>query len=171
MTLIAGTRIGSFEVTGLLGAGGMGEVYRARDLKLGREVAVKILPPALQSDPDRLARLAREARALAAINHPNIAAIYGVDEQDDTSALVLELVEGESLATRLRRGPIPIVEAIAIAKQIANALGAAHEHAAQTRLDHAQQQRTLETSLTDDRSKGEVRQHGGVLRQDDKETR
>ena len=127
MPLIAGTRIGSFEVTGLLGAGGMGEVYRARDLKLGRDVAVKILPPELRSDPDRLARLAREARALAAINHPNIAAIYGVDEQDDTSALVLELVEGESLATRLRRGPIPIGEASAIAKQIASALDAAHE--------------------------------------------
>ena len=87
----------------------------------------RILPPALRSDPDRLARLAREARALAAINHPNIAAIYGIDEQHDTSALVLELVEGESLAAHLRRGPIPIGQASAIAKQIASALDAAHE--------------------------------------------
>jgi serine/threonine protein kinase len=106
MPLAPGTRLGSFEVTSALGAGGMGEVYRARDLKLGRDVAIKILPAAFRSDPDRLARFEREARALAAINHPNIAAIYGIDDQAGTHALVLELVEGETLAACLRRTPM-----------------------------------------------------------------
>ena len=127
MSLTPGNRIGAFQVVGVLGAGGMGEVYRARDLKLGREVAIKILPAAFQSDPDRLARFEREARSLAAINHPNIAAIYGVEEQPGINALVLELVEGHTLEERLRSGPIPIREAVDIARQTAAALNAAHE--------------------------------------------
>jgi serine/threonine protein kinase len=127
VSLTAGTRIRAFQVVGVLGAGGMGEVYRARDLKLGREVAIKILPAAFQSDPDRLARFEREARSLAAINHPNIAAIYGVEEQPGINALVLELVEGHTLEERLRSGPIPIREAVDIARQTAAALNAAHE--------------------------------------------
>ncbi len=127
MALAIGTRIGSFEITGVLGAGGMGEVYRARDLKLGREVAIKILPDAFRSDPGRLARFEREARTLATINHPNIASIYGVEEAAGTTALVIELVEGQALADRLRRGPFSMDEAVAIATQLAHALDAAHE--------------------------------------------
>ncbi len=126
MSLPAGTRIGSFEVIGVLGAGGMGEVHRARDLKLGRDVALKLLPRALRSDPNRLARLVREARALAALNHPNIATIHGIEDLEGSHALVLELVDGEPLSHRLRRGPLPVGEALAIARQIAAALEAAH---------------------------------------------
>jgi serine/threonine-protein kinase len=105
----------------------MGEVYRARDVKLGRDVAIKILPPLLAADPDRLVRFDREARLLAALNHPHIAAIYGLEEHDGIPALVLELVDGETLADRVRRGPVPIPEALAIARQVADALEAAHE--------------------------------------------
>jgi Tol biopolymer transport system component len=125
--MTAGTRVGPYEVLNLLGAGGMGEVYRARDTKLGREVAIKILPQAWSADPDRVARFAREAHLLAAVNHPNIAAIYGLEESGPTVALVLELVAGETMSDRLRAGAVPIPEAIAIARQIADALDAAHE--------------------------------------------
>ena len=110
-----------------LGAGGMGEVYRARDSKLGRDVAIKILPPHFTADPERRARFAREARLLATLNHPHIGAIYGLEEADGVTALVLELVEGPTLADRLARGPLPIADALAIARQIAEALDAAHE--------------------------------------------
>jgi eukaryotic-like serine/threonine-protein kinase len=127
VTLAAGTRLGAYEILALIGAGGMGEVYRARDQKLGRDVAIKILPSAFRSDPDRLARFEREARSLAALNHPNIGAIYGIEEQLGQSALILELVEGDTLADRLRRGPLPIADALGIARQIAEALEAAHE--------------------------------------------
>jgi len=105
----------------------MGEVYRAHDGKLGRVVAIKILPPALTADPDRVARFEREARVLASLNHPNIAAIYGLEQSDGVTALVLELVDGETLADRIRRGPVPLRDALAIARQIAGALDAAHE--------------------------------------------
>ena len=126
MALAAGTRIGPFEVTGLLGAGGMGEVYRARDTELGREVALKVLPPAFAADPERVARFQREARTLAALNHPHIAQIFGLEETDATLALAMEFVAGEDLATRLTRGPVPLEEALAIARQVAEALDAAH---------------------------------------------
>ena len=121
------TRIGSYTIVAPLGAGGMGEVYRARDSKLGRDVAIKILPPHFTADPERRARFAREARLLATLNHPHIGAIYGLEEADGVTALVLELVEGPTLADRLERGPLPIAEALAIAHQIAEALEAAHE--------------------------------------------
>src|SRR5262245_2754459 len=127
MSLAAGTRIGTYQILSLLGAGGMGEVYRARDPRLGRDVALKVLPAAVGADPHRLARFERESQLLAALNHPNIAAIYGVEESSGTTALVLELVEGEPLDARLRRGPVPLVEAIAMARQILDALDAAHE--------------------------------------------
>jgi len=122
-----GTRLGPYEIVAPLGAGGMGEVYRARDPKLNREVAVKVLPLSFAGDPERLARLNREAQVLAALNHPHIGAIYGLDEADSHQFLVLELVDGESLDKRIARGPIPIDEALAIARQIAEALEAAHE--------------------------------------------
>ena len=132
MSLDAGTRVGAYEVVSPLGAGGMGEVYRARDARLKRDVALKILPAAVGDDPDRLARFEREAQALAAMNHPNIAAIYGFEEgaragESTVRALVLELVEGETLAERIARGPVPVSDALAISKQIASALEAAHE--------------------------------------------
>jgi Tol biopolymer transport system component len=119
----AGTRIGAYEVVAKLGEGGMGEVYRARDTKLDRDVALKILPESFASDPDRLMRFEREAKTLASLNHPNIAAIYGIEDR----ALVMELVEGEDLSARISRGPIPLDEALPIAMQIAEALEAAHE--------------------------------------------
>src|SRR5438477_3286521 len=105
----------------------MGQVYRARDTKLQRDVALKILPDAFASDPDRLARFQREAQVLASLNHPNIAQIYGLEESNNTRCIVMELVEGETLQERLKRGPIPVDEALPIAKQIADALEAAHE--------------------------------------------
>ena len=105
----------------------MGEVYRARDTKLNRDVALKMLPDAFASDPDRLARFTREAQTLASLNHPNIAHIHGLEESDGVRALVMELVEGEDLSQRIARGPIPLDEALPIAKQIADALEAAHE--------------------------------------------
>jgi Tol biopolymer transport system component len=127
VTLPAGTQLGAYRIATVLGVGGMGEVYRAHDTKLGRDVALKILPQAFRSEPERLARFEREARALAALNHPNIAAIYGVEEQAGVHALVLELVEGTTLAERIAGRPIPIAESLAIARQIVDALEAAHE--------------------------------------------
>jgi eukaryotic-like serine/threonine-protein kinase len=126
---VIGQKFGSYEVVARLGEGGMGEVYRARDTRLGREVAIKILPAAFRSDPDRLARFDREARSLAALNHPNIAAIHGLEEQPDVAALVLELVEGDTLADRIGRGPLPVPAALGLARQIADGLDAAHERA------------------------------------------
>ena len=127
MSLEPGTRLGPYEVLTPLGRGGMGEVYRARDARLGRDVAVKILPSDFILDPERKTRFEREARTLASLNHPHIAAIYGVEETDGVMALVLELVEGDTLADRLQLGPIPIGEAWTIARQVADALDAAHE--------------------------------------------
>jgi serine/threonine-protein kinase len=127
MTLAAGSRLGPYEILAPLGAGGMGEVWRARDTKLGREVALKVLPQAVAVDAERLARFEREAQLLAALNHPHIAAIYGVEDSTETKALVLELVEGETLQERIAHGPLPVEEAVAIARQIAEALEAAHE--------------------------------------------
>jgi serine/threonine-protein kinase len=125
--VIEGTRIGAYEVGAQLGVGGMGEVYRALDTRLGRHVAIKVLPPALAQDPERLARFEREARTLATLNHPNIAAIHGLEEADGVKALVMELVEGPTLADRLAARALPVDEALAIAEQIAEALAAAHE--------------------------------------------
>ena len=119
MPLTPGTRIGAYDVTGPLGAGGMGEVYRARDTRLDRDVALKVLPEAFTADPDRLARFEREARVLASLNHANIAQIHGFEETGGTRALVLELVEGPTLADRLEQGPIPLDEVLSIARQIA----------------------------------------------------
>ena len=107
MALQVGSRLGHYDVTALIGEGGMGQVYRATDTELGRDVALKILPDAFAADPDRLARFQREAQVLASLNHPNIAAIYGIETSDDTQALVLELVEGPTLADRIAKGPIP----------------------------------------------------------------
>jgi eukaryotic-like serine/threonine-protein kinase len=118
--------IGSYRILDKLGEGGMGEVYRARDTRLGRDVAIKVLPAAFTSDPDRLARFEREARTLAALNHPHIAAIYGIEEATGVRALVLELVEGETLADRIAHG-LRVGDALAIARQIVSALDAAHE--------------------------------------------
>ncbi|MGE0814216.1 MAG: protein kinase [Vicinamibacterales bacterium] len=127
MPLTRGTRLGAYEITAPLGEGGMGQVWRARDTKLDRDVALKILPEAFVHDADRVARFTREARTLAALNHPHIAGIYGLEEANGVTALVMELVEGEDLSQRLARGSIPIDEALPIAKQIAEALEAAHE--------------------------------------------
>lgn len=127
MPLSEGSRLGSYEILSALGAGGMGEVYRARDTRLERHVAIKILPQAFVDDAERVARFQREAKVLASLNHPHIAAIYGLDEADGVKALVMELVEGEDLARRLTRGPVPLDEALPIARQIADALEAAHE--------------------------------------------
>ncbi|HYN02245.1 MAG TPA: protein kinase, partial [Vicinamibacteria bacterium] len=127
MTIVPGLRIGSYEITGPLGEGGMGVVYRATDSKLKREVAIKVLPEAFAADADRLARFEREAQVLAQLQHPNIASIYGLEESNGVRALVLELVEGEDLAERLKRGALPLDEALAFARQIAEALEAAHE--------------------------------------------
>ena len=125
--VMAGRQLGPYTIVAPLGTGGMGEVYRARDTKLGRDVAIKILPSHFTNDPERRARFAREARTLATLNHPHIGAIYGLEESDGLSALVLELVEGQTLAERLERGPLKIADALAIARQIADALDAAHE--------------------------------------------
>jgi serine/threonine protein kinase len=127
MTLVAGTRLGPYELVGAIGAGGMGEVYRARDTKLNRDVALKILPDIFAADPERLARFQREAQVLASLNHPNIGAIYGLEESNGVRALVMELVEGPTLAARIATGPIPLAEVLPIARQIADALEAAHE--------------------------------------------
>src|SRR5215831_9432226 len=127
MPLTTGSRIEQYEVVAPLGAGGMGEVYRAKDTKLGRDVALKILPASFTNDPERVARFRREAQVLASLNHPHIAQIYGVEESNGTQFLVLELVDGESLDKRIARGPISVDEALGIAKQVAEALEAAHE--------------------------------------------
>jgi Tol biopolymer transport system component len=127
MSLAAGATLGPYEIVSALGAGGMGEVYRARDTKLNRDVAIKVLLAAVANDPDRLARFRREAQVLAALNHPNIAHIHGLEESGGVTALVMELVEGEDLSQRIARGAIPIDEALPIARQIAEALEAAHE--------------------------------------------
>src|SRR5438034_6413469 len=127
MPVTIGTQLGSHEIIGLLGKGGMGEVYRARDKKLKREVAIKILPDEFSRDPDRVSRFEREAEVLASLNHPNIAAIYDLQEANGSRFLVLELVEGETLAERIKRGPIPVDESLGIAQQICEALEAAHE--------------------------------------------
>src|SRR5262245_55353049 len=127
MALTIGTQLGSHQITALLGKGGMGEVYRARDTKLKRDVAIKILPDEFSSDPARASRFQREAEVLALLNHPNIAAIYDLQVERETHYLVLELVEGETLADRVRRGPIPLDEALDIGKDICEALEAAHQ--------------------------------------------
>jgi len=124
---VIGTRLAHYEITAHLGSGGMGDVYQATDTKLGRDVAIKLLPAAFALDADRLSRFRREAQALAALNHLNIAQIYGIEDSGDTSCIVMELVEGETLQARILRGPIAMAEALAIAKQIAEALEAAHD--------------------------------------------
>src|SRR5499426_3630861 len=127
MSVGVGTRLGSLEITALLGKGGMGEVYRARDNKLKRDVAIKILSDEFSGDPARVNRFQREAEVLASLNHPNIGAIYDLQEANDTRFLVLELVEGDTLAERIRLGRIPVEEVLRIAHQIAQAFEAAHE--------------------------------------------
>ena len=127
MPLHSGTRLGPYEILGTLGAGGMGEVYRARDTKLKRDVAIKVLPDAFAGDPERLARFQREAEVLATLNHPNIAHVYGLEESEKTRCIVMELVEGDTLADRLKRGPLPENEVLHVARQIAEALEGAHE--------------------------------------------
>ena len=128
MALNPGARIGAYEVVSLLGAGGMGEVYRARDTRLGRDIALKILPEAFSRDADRVARFEREAKTLASFSHPHIGAIHGIEEAAGVTALVLELVDGPTLADRIAAGPMPLDEMTPIARQIAEALQAAHEH-------------------------------------------
>jgi serine/threonine protein kinase len=135
--LSAGTKLGPYEIVAPLGAGGMGEVYRARDTKLNRDVALKVIPDTFALDPDRVSRFTREAQVLASLNHAHIAAIYGFEDSGETHALVLELVEGETLEEKLRKSEVsrlkcegaglPVDEALAIARQIADALEAAHE--------------------------------------------
>src|SRR5262249_36505877 len=122
-----GNRLGAYELLSVLGAGGMGVVYRARDMRLKREVALKILPESFAADSDRSARFQHEAELLATLNHPHIAAIYGLEEAEGVRALVPELVDGPTLAERLAQGPIPINEALPIATQIVEAMEAAHE--------------------------------------------
>jgi serine/threonine protein kinase len=123
---VIGSRLGPYEVLAKLGEGGMGEVYRARDTKLDRDVAIKVLPESFVTDPDRVTRFQREAKTLASLNHPHIGAIHGLEDAGRVTALVLELVEGPTLADRLAGGPLPPDEALSIAKQIAEALEAAH---------------------------------------------
>src|SRR5580658_8151546 len=129
MALPVGTKLGCYEIVATLGAGGMGEVYRARDSKLGRQVALKVILEAFASDTNCMARFEREAKLLASLNHPNIATIHGLEDSGSTRALVMELVEGPTLADRIRHGPIPLDEALPIARQICDALEFAHEHA------------------------------------------
>src|ERR1700732_1595249 len=128
MPLRAGTKLGTYEVVAPIGAGGMGEVYQAHDTKLGRDVAIKVLPEAFAHDPDRLSRFQREAKMLAALNHSTIATIYGLEQSSGTSYLVMELVSGETLQQQLaREGRLPIEDALGVCRQIAEALEAAHE--------------------------------------------
>ena len=122
-----GTELAHYSITAKLGEGGMGEVWRATDTKLGRDVAIKVLPESFSQDPERLARFEREAKVLASLNHPHIAAIYGLEVDGGRRALVLELVEGPTLGERLAQGPLPLEEALAIARQIAEALEEAHD--------------------------------------------
>jgi serine/threonine protein kinase len=127
MTLSTGTKLAHYEINSQIGKGGMGEVYQAKDTKLGRDVAIKVLPEEFARDVDRVARFQREAKLLASLNHPNIAAIYGLEESEGTQFLVMELIDGDTLTDRLKRGPIPVEEALKLALQIAEALEAAHE--------------------------------------------
>jgi serine/threonine protein kinase len=127
LALTVGARFGPYHIVAQIGEGGMGQVYRAHDVRLNRDVALKVLTDAFADDCDRLARFTREAQTLASLNHPHIAAIYGLEKSHDVSALVMELVEGEDLSQRIARGGIPLDEALPIAKQIAEALEAAHE--------------------------------------------
>src|SRR5215813_3545468 len=119
MAVSIGSQLGSYEITALLGKGGFGEVYRAKDKKLKRDVAIKILPDAFSTDHDRLTRFQREAEVLASLNHPNVAHVYGLEESANTRCIVMELVEGETLQQRLTRGAIPVEDALEIAKQVA----------------------------------------------------
>jgi eukaryotic-like serine/threonine-protein kinase len=128
MALAPGTHLGPYEIMSPLGAGGMGEVYRARDTKLGRDVALKVLPEGLAADAERISRFRREAQVLASLNHPNIAAIYGFEDSSNVHTLVMELVEGATLADRIKQGAIPYEEAFPVAKQICEAVEYAHEH-------------------------------------------
>src|SRR5271157_948020 len=125
--LAAGTRIGPYEILSAIGAGGMGEVYRARDPRLKRDVAIKVLPPSFSSDPQRLQRFEQEANATAALNHPNILAVHDIGQQDGAPYIVSELLEGETLREKLRAGPAPVRKAIEYAQQIARGLAAAHD--------------------------------------------
>ena len=127
MSLPAGSKIGPYEIVALIGAGGMGEVYRGRDARLGRDVALKVLLQHFSADSDRMARFQREAQVLASLNHPHIAALYGLEDAGGVRALVMELVEGPTLGERIRTGPMPVEEALAVARQIAEALEAAHD--------------------------------------------
>jgi serine/threonine protein kinase len=122
----AGTRLGPYEIVGLLGAGGMGEVYRARDTRLGRDVAIKLLPEHLSEKPERRQRFSREARAISSLQHPNICALHDVGSEKGVDFLVMELLEGETLAARLQRGPLPLRELLAISIALADALDKAH---------------------------------------------
>jgi serine/threonine protein kinase len=124
---MVGSRIGPYQIESRLGSGGMGEVYRATDSRLGRQVAIKTLPPTLAADPDRVARFERESKVLAALNHPHIAAIFGIEIDATGTALVLELVEGQTLEAILARGALPLDEALSLARQLAEALDAAHQ--------------------------------------------
>ena len=125
--IMIGTKLAHYEITSHLGTGGMGEVYQATDLKLGRSVAIKLLPASFASDPDRLSRFRLEAQVLASLNHSNIAQIYGIEESGGTQCIVMELIEGETLQARIQRGPIAVDQALTLAKQIAEALEAAHD--------------------------------------------
>ena len=128
MTLTSGKRLGPYEIVAPIGAGGMGEVYSARDTQLNREVAIKVLPELFAADPERLTRFTREAQTLAALNHPNIAHIYGVEESGAVRALVMEFVDGEDLSAIIASGPLLVEDAVAIGRQIVDALETAHEH-------------------------------------------
>jgi serine/threonine-protein kinase len=127
MALANGSRVGAYEILAPLGSGGMGDVYRARDTRLKREVAIKVLPDAFSQDTDRLARFQREAEVLATLNHSNIAAVYGLEKDGGITGIILELVEGETLADIIARGPLPLADALPIARQIADALETAHD--------------------------------------------
>ncbi len=129
MSISPGTRFGSYEIVEPIGSGGMGEVYRARDTTLGRDVALKVLPASFSSDAMRVARFEQEAKTLASLNHPNIAHIYGLERSDGNTGIAMELVDGQALVDRIAEGPIPVAEALRIAGQIADALEAAHERA------------------------------------------
>ena len=127
MPLAPGTRLGPYEITAPAGAGGMGEVYRARDTRLGRTVALKILPGAIADDPHARERLAREARAISSLAHPRICTLFDIGHHEGIDYLVMEYLEGETLSERLARGPLPIAEAVQVAAQVAEALAAAHQ--------------------------------------------
>ena len=128
MALTSGTKLGPYEIQSPLGAGGMGEVYRARDTRLGRDVAIKVLPSHLSSDPDLKARFEREAKAISALSHPHICHLYDIGVQDGTDYLVMELLDGETLADRLKKGPVPLKQALQYGIEIAEALEKAHSN-------------------------------------------